>query len=338
MADFLGFPFYVVNFEQRFEADVVRPFVQSYLAGETPIPCTLCNNYIKFDHLLATAQQIGAERLATGHYCRVGRDQQTGRYQLRRARDAGKDQSYFLFGLTQEQLARTEFPLGELTKQQVRALARRKQLPVADKPESQEICFVPSGNYIGFIESYLAEQGSGLPPQKGELVTTDGKVLGEHKGLHQFTVGQRRGLGIAASKPLYVLALDRENNRVIVGDDADRHVRASRQLVGAGPEHNAQEGFQALDRPIRIEHGGQHVVEVGALGARAADQFLEQPAIRGRERDAVQFLVQSVGQELRDHAFARRAGHLDLIQGLHCRQSRRALTCAAATSGRSPRR
>ena len=118
-------------------------------------------------------------------------------------------------------MARTEFPLGELTKQQVRALARRKQLPVADKPESQEICFVPSGNYIGFIESYLAEQGSGLPPQKGELVTTDGKVLGEHNGLHQFTVGQRRGLGIAAGKPLYVLALDRENNRVIVGDDAD---------------------------------------------------------------------------------------------------------------------
>lgn len=225
VADFLGFPFYVVNFEQRFEADVVRPFVQSYLAGETPIPCTLCNNYIKFDHLLATAQQIGAERLATGHYCRVGRDEQTGRYQLRRARDPGKDQSYFLFGLTQEQLARTEFPLGELTKQQVRALARRKQLPVADKPESQEICFVPSGNYIRFIESYLAEQGSGLPLQKGELVTTDGKVLGEHNGLHQFTVGQRRGLGIAAGKPLYVLALDRENNRVIVGDDAELHRR-----------------------------------------------------------------------------------------------------------------
>ncbi len=225
VAAHLGIPFYLVNFESRFEADVVRPFVESYLAGETPIPCTNCNNFVKFDQLLATARQIGAACLATGHYARVRFNPATGRYQLRRALDATKDQSYFLFGLTQEQLAATEFPLGELTKAQVRALARARNLPVAEKPESQEICFVPSGNYINFLESYLAEQGSNLTGGKGDMVTTTGEILGEHTGLHQFTIGQRRGLGLAAGRPLYVLALDPQRNRVIVGDDAELYRR-----------------------------------------------------------------------------------------------------------------
>jgi len=228
VAAHLGLPFYVVNFERRFEADVVRPFVASYLAGETPIPCTLCNNTVKFDQLLATARQIGAERLATGHYARVRTDPATGRRELLRARDTAKDQSYFLFGLTQEQLAATEFPLGEMTKEEVRAAARVRRLPVADKPESQEICFVPSGNYVRFLESYLAEQGSGLPAAKGEIVSTDERVLGEHAGLHQFTVGQRRGLGLAAGKPLYVVALDRARNRVVVGDEQELYRREAR--------------------------------------------------------------------------------------------------------------
>lgn len=221
VADFLGVPFYVVNFERHFEASVVQPFIETYLAGETPIPCTLCNNVVKFDQLLTTAQQIGAERLATGHYARLRYNPGSGRYELRRARDATKDQSYFLFGLTQDQLARTVFPLGELTKQEVRRVARAKKLPVAEKPESQEICFVPSGNYIRFIETYLAEQGRSLPQEQGEIVDTQGRVLGEHSGLHQFTIGQRRGLGLAAGKPLYVVALDRENNRLVVGEEAD---------------------------------------------------------------------------------------------------------------------
>jgi tRNA-specific 2-thiouridylase len=221
VAAHLGIPFYLVNFEARFEADVVRPFVENYLAGETPIPCTLCNNFVKFDQLLATARQIGAARLATGHYARVGFNAETGRYELRRACDASKDQSYFLFGLTQAQLADTEFPLGELTKAQVRELARARNLPVAEKAESQEICFVPSGNYITFLEAYLAEQGTPRPAGSGEIVTTDGQVLGEHNGLHQFTVGQRRRLGLAAGRPLYVVALNRQRNRVIVGDEAD---------------------------------------------------------------------------------------------------------------------
>ncbi|HXE75594.1 MAG TPA: tRNA 2-thiouridine(34) synthase MnmA [Candidatus Xenobia bacterium] len=225
VADHLGLPFYLVNFQARFEAEVVRPFVESYLAGETPIPCTLCNNYIKFEQLLGTARQIGAGRLATGHYARVTHNPQTGRYELRRARDVSKDQSYFLFGLTQEQLAATEFPLGELTKAEVRDLARARNLPVADKPESQEICFVPSGNYIHFIEKFLEEQGTALPTGRGEIVTRDGRVLGQHNGLHQFTVGQRRGLGLAAGKPLYVLVLDPQRNRVLVGEETELYRR-----------------------------------------------------------------------------------------------------------------
>src|SRR5664280_2039068 len=172
VAETLGIPYYVVNQENRFEHDVVRPFVAEYLSGRTPIPCSLCNNHLKFDQLLITARQIGAELLATGHYARNEFDERTGRWVLKRPADRAKDQTYFLFGLTQEQLSRTQFPLGEMRKPEVREEARRQGLTVlAEKPDSQEICFVPGGDYKRFLDAYLAEQGSSLPDTSGELVT-----------------------------------------------------------------------------------------------------------------------------------------------------------------------
>ncbi len=221
VAEHLGLPYYVVNYEERFEQDVVRPFVDDYLAGRTPIPCTLCNNSLKFDQLLLTARQVGAEMVATGHYARTVRDPATGRYTLSRGVDAGKDQSYFLFGLTQEQLSRTLFPLGAMTKQAVRERALAAGLPVADKPDSHEICFVPGNDYTRFIEAYFAERGEPVPAAAGRVVDTAGTVLGEHRGVHGFTVGQRKGLGVAVGRPLYVLHLEPAAGTVTVGDDRE---------------------------------------------------------------------------------------------------------------------
>src|SRR3989441_2309300 len=192
VAETIGIPYYVVNHEDRFERDVVRPFVQEYLSGRTPIPCSLCNNHLKFDQLLIVARQIGADAVATGHYARVEFDDSRGRWLLKRPTDLAKDQTYFLFGLTQEQLSRTLFPLGGMTKPQVRELARQHGLALAEKPDSQEICFVPGGDYKNFLDAYLAERGDALPDTSGELVTTNGEVIGEHAGIHNFTVGQRR--------------------------------------------------------------------------------------------------------------------------------------------------
>jgi tRNA-specific 2-thiouridylase len=221
VAEQIGVPYYVVNFERQFEDKVVKPFVEEYLAGRTPIPCTLCNNYIKFDRFLEMADAAGAHLVATGHYARVRYDAPSGRYQLLRAVDGSKDQTYFLFGLTQGQLARTMFPLGEMTKPEVRDLARSMNLAVAAKGDSQEICFVPNGDYAAFMNAYLKETGVAPAETRGEIVNSEGRRLGEHDGVHHFTVGQRRGLGIAAGDPLYVIATDPRSQRVIVGSNED---------------------------------------------------------------------------------------------------------------------
>jgi tRNA-specific 2-thiouridylase len=232
VAEDLGIPYYVVNHEERFERDVVRPFIDEYLSGRTPIPCSLCNNHLKFDQLLITARQIGADMLATGHYARCEFSPERNRWLLRRAADPAKDQTYFLFGLTQEQLSRTLFPLGEMSKPQVRELARQHGLALAEKPDSQEICFVPGGDYKRFIDAYLAEQGEGLPDTSGELVTTDGRVLGHHDGVHNFTVGQRKGLGVATGSPLYVININGAAGKVTVGgnDDLLSHTLIARDV------------------------------------------------------------------------------------------------------------
>ncbi len=225
VAETIGIPYYVVNHEARFERDVVKPFVSEYLAGRTPIPCSLCNNFLKFDEFLLMARQIGAEKIATGHYARVSYSEDAGRWLLQRPVDRAKDQTYFLFGLTQEQLSRTLFPLGGMTKAEVRQVARQHGLASAEKPESQEICFVPGGDYKRFIEAYLEEQGEALPDSSGELVTTTGETIGEHTGIHNFTVGQRKGLGVATGSPLYVIQIKpaaygaSEANQVVLGPD-----------------------------------------------------------------------------------------------------------------------
>jgi tRNA-specific 2-thiouridylase len=246
VAERLGIPYYVVNQQERFEHDVVRPFVAEYMAGRTPIPCSLCNNHLKFDQLLQTARSIGAGRIATGHYAVNEYDPERQRWILKRPADLARDQTYFLFGLTQEQLARTLFPLGRLTKPEVRQIASRHGLALADKPDSQEICFIPGGDYKQFLAAYLEEQGEQLPETAGELVASNGRVLGSHDGIFNFTVGQRKGLGVSSPSPLYVLRIDPASNRVVLGADeelATRTLRARRLNWISIPD---------LDEPMRV--------------------------------------------------------------------------------------
>jgi tRNA-uridine 2-sulfurtransferase len=217
----LQIPHYVVDFQKEFEQIIIKPFVENYRNGLTPSPCVLCNSHMKFDRLARMAEEIGASRVATGHYARVLHDKESGRYLLLRAMDKNKDQSYFLFELSQSQLAKAVFPLGDLDKGQVRRIARDHKLPVAEKQESQEICFVPDEDYAAFIERYSSEiMGSEAQHHfsPGKIVDTEGRELGMHPGIHHFTIGQRRGLGIAHASPLYVLELRPESNTVVVGE------------------------------------------------------------------------------------------------------------------------
>ena len=200
VAERLGIRFFVANYRERFEREVKQAFADAYLAGRTPIPCVPCNSRFKFDYLLERARVFGADRVVSGHYARSDRDPASGRLRLRRAVDADKDQTYFLFELTQEQLAAVRFPLGDMAKEDVRARARELGLGTADKPESQEICFVPDGDYARAVEAIRPE----ALPGAGDVVDGAGRVLGRHDGVHRFTVGQRRGLGIAAERPLTI--------------------------------------------------------------------------------------------------------------------------------------
>jgi len=271
VAEELGFPFYVLNLEREFERDVVQPFVQSYLEGETPIPCVSCNSRLKFASLDKLAASLGCDKVATGHYARVAYDEAADRYRLFRGCNLQKDQSYFLWELTQAQLSRAMFPLGEMSKPEVREVAREHALAVAEKSESQEICFVPDGDYAGFIDRYLAAEGNGDQlPGEGEIVDASGAVIGHHAGTHHYTIGQRRGIGIAGAQPFYVINIDASRNQVVVGNQDEL---LATEFTAAGVNWIA---FDEPDVPVRAE------VRVRYRHTPAAATI--NPAINGRVR------------------------------------------------------
>ncbi|OLD28042.1 MAG: tRNA 2-thiouridine(34) synthase MnmA [Acidobacteria bacterium 13_1_40CM_3_55_6] len=276
VAEELGFPFYVLNLEQEFERDVVQPFVASYLNGETPIPCVACNSRLKFASLDKLAASLGCEKVATGHYARVEFDAATNRYRLLRGCDPRKDQSYFLWELTQDQLSRALFPLGEMSKPEARDAARRNDLAVAEKRESQEICFVPDGDYAGFIDRYLAaEAQTDRLPGAGEIVNPKGTVIGAHAGIHHYTIGQRRGIGIADAQPLYVIGIDSNRNRIMVGKEeellGDEFMAAGVNWIALDDE---SEAVQA-DVRVRYRHTAAPATITPLSDARACVKFDE---------------------------------------------------------------
>jgi tRNA-specific 2-thiouridylase len=266
VCDRIGIPHHVLEMGEAFRKEVIEPFVDSYLAGETPLPCAACNAKIKFGELLDLAGDFGAEALATGHYARIGREGDT--VVLRRGRDRGKDQSYFLFALRPAQLERVRFPLGELTKREVRAVAAELGLPNAGKPESQDVCFLPEdGSYVQVLEKMAPER----LPGTGELVDGEGRVVGRHRGYHRFTVGQRRGLGVAGQRRLYVLSVRPADNRVVVGGRSEafksrltlRNVNWLAQRSGLAVEAEVQvrSRNQAARATVRLGENGSAEVE-----------------------------------------------------------------------------
>jgi tRNA-specific 2-thiouridylase len=279
VAEQIGIPYYVVNFERQFEERVVKPFVEEYLAGRTPIPCTLCNNYIKFDRFLEMADSVGAHYMATGHYARVRFDAATGRYQLLRAVDESKDQTYFLCGLTQAQLARTLFPLGALNKPEVRDIARSMDLAVASKGDSQEICFVPNGDYAAFMDAYLKEKGAAVERTSGEIVTTEGRTLGRHEGVHHFTVGQRKGLGLATGEALYVISTDPASQRVTVGgnDELQRARFVAKQVNWISIAGLEDGGTLRAEVKIRNKHAAAAATLCGTAEAERVEVRFDDP-------------------------------------------------------------
>lgn len=237
----LGFEHVVFNFKDCFREHVMSQFADSYMCGRTPNPCIECNRHVKFDKMLRRAFELGYDYIATGHYAVREYDEASGRYLLKRPKDRSKDQTYVLYSLTQEQLKHTLFPLGELEKTQVRAIAEKAGLVNSEKPDSQDICFVPDGDYVSFIEKF-----TGKRTNCGNFVDMDGKVLGKHKGIIGYTVGQRKGLGISLGKPAYVVKKDIESNTVTLGDEADLYTKA---LIA---EDVNLISVEAIDAPIRV--------------------------------------------------------------------------------------
>ncbi|HLJ68009.1 MAG TPA: tRNA 2-thiouridine(34) synthase MnmA [Chloroflexota bacterium] len=267
VASCLGIPYYVPNFRAEFAGAVVDDFAREYLAGRTPNPCVRCNQFVRFDGLLRRADELGIGFVATGHYARVEFDEARGEYVLKKAVDDRKDQSYMLHTLQQAHLARLIFPLGGMTKDETRRQARRYGLPVADKPDSQEICFVAGGSYRDFLRGYAGDIG-----RPGEVVDRSGAVLGRHDGIHDFTVGQRRGLGIAADRPQYVIELRPAENQVVVGDREDafgRSFTCSRlSFTGAPPDGAFAAGIKIRYRTpeqsgtVELHHDGSARIEL----------------------------------------------------------------------------
>jgi tRNA-specific 2-thiouridylase len=266
----LGIPHYIMNFERQFQETVIADFIGEYVQARTPLPCAHCNSDLKFATLLERAQGFGAEAVATGHYARIAYDSETRRYTLRRGRDLAKDQSYFLFSLTQAQLSAARFPVGELTKPEVRAIAHELGLPVADKRDSHEICFVPDGDYAGFIERRSPESARG-----GEIADQSGRVLGTHGGIHRFTVGQRKGIGVPGRDPLYVLRLEAGTRRVVVGtaDALQRTTLTAARVTWIAGEPPAAPVH--ADVQIRHRHAAAPAIVTPLAEGRADVAFLE---------------------------------------------------------------
>jgi tRNA-specific 2-thiouridylase len=289
----INIPHYIVNFEKQFNEQVISNFVSEYTAGRTPLPCAHCNSDLKFATLAERAHGLGADAVATGHYARVDRGSD-GRLALRRGVDAAKDQSYFLFSLTQAQLAGALFPVGDLPKDQVRAYARQRRLPVADKPDSQEICFIPDHDYRAFVTKSVPQAA-----REGQFVDEQGRVLGTHAGIHRFTVGQRKGLGLAAQAlprrsgeaakagPMYVLALRPSDQQVVVGPKASLE---QARLTASGVNWIAEEPAGTLRVMAQIRHHHQAAAAgVRSLGEGRAEVSFDEPQLAISPGQAVVF-------------------------------------------------
>lgn len=268
----LGIPYYVMNFRGEFQKEVIDYFIDEYTNGRTPNPCIACNRYVKWESLLKRSMDIGADYIATGHYARI-EQLENGRYAIKRSVTAAKDQTYALYNLTQEQLSKTLMPVGEFTKDQIREIAKEIQLPVAHKPDSQDICFVPDHDYVAFIEE---QTGKSFP--KGEFIDTDGNVLGKHNGMIHYTIGQRKGLGISLGKPAFVVDMIPEKNQVVIGDNEEvfaKGLLAEKMNFMAIPEPKIGEEVRLFAK-IRYNHQGA-VCSIKRIDEQYCEVIFDEP-------------------------------------------------------------